>query len=214
MNGYGEDADVLARQYESLKFADVHGAVLHLFPEVPGLVLDVGAGTGRDAAALSRLGHRVVAVEPTAELRAFGQAVHSEPTEWIDDALPELPRVSERFGTDGSFDLILLSAVWMHLDEQERAVGMKRLAGLLAAGGRIVMTLRHGPAPRNRRMYEVTAREAVADAQQAGLTCVHQSCGGDLLGRPELRWSYLAFELRWPVVDSRSWGPRGCPGSS
>ncbi|MFG2007388.1 class I SAM-dependent methyltransferase [Spirillospora sp. NPDC048911] len=191
MNGYGEDADVLARQYESLEFADVHAAVLHLFPAKPALVLDIGAGTGRDAAALSRLGHRVVAVEPTAELRAYGQRAHPEPIEWIDDALPEVPVVLERFE---SFDLILLSAVWMHLDDQERAVGMKRLEGLLAVGGRIVMTLRHGPAPRNRRMYDVTVEETVADARRAGLACVHRSRGEDLLGRPELRWSYLAFE--------------------
>ncbi|GAA2605395.1 methyltransferase domain-containing protein [Actinomadura fulvescens] len=191
MNGYGEDADVLARQYEGLRFTDVHGAVLHLFPEAPASVLDVGAGTGRDAAALSRLGHRVIAVEPTAELRAFGRDAHPEPVEWVDDALPELPVVSARFE---AFDMILLSAVWMHLDDQERAVGMKRLAGLLAADGRIVMTLRHGPAPRNRRMYEVSAAETVAVARRAGLACVHRSRGEDLLGRPGLHWSYLAFD--------------------
>jgi protein-L-isoaspartate O-methyltransferase len=32
-------------------------------------VLDIGSGTGRDAAGLAAMGHSVVAVEPTAELR-------------------------------------------------------------------------------------------------------------------------------------------------
>ncbi|MFR9780449.1 hypothetical protein ACL02O_30920 [Micromonospora sp. MS34] len=65
--GYAEAADTLARQYESVSFGEVHGEVLHLFPKRPSHVTDVGAGTGRDAAPLAALGHRVVAVEPTAQ---------------------------------------------------------------------------------------------------------------------------------------------------
>jgi hypothetical protein len=45
--GYGEAADTLAEQYESLSFADVHGDVLHLFPTEPNSVLDIGAA-GQD----------------------------------------------------------------------------------------------------------------------------------------------------------------------
>ena len=67
--GYTEEAAALTRQYESVRFVDVHGPVLHLFPTVPSDVLDIGAGTGRDAAALAGMGHRVVAAEPTAALR-------------------------------------------------------------------------------------------------------------------------------------------------
>ena len=50
-----------------------------LIPATPSRVLDVGAGTGRDAAALAALGHSVVAVEPTPELRAHGQRCTAKP---------------------------------------------------------------------------------------------------------------------------------------
>ncbi|WP_207400804.1 class I SAM-dependent methyltransferase [Actinomadura roseirufa] len=189
--GYAEAAGVLARQYEGLVFEDVHRDVLHLFPDVASRILDVGAGSGRDAAALARAGHRVVAVEPTAELRAQGERLHaSEPIEWVDDALPTLaalPRTAR-------FDVILLSAVWMHLDVQERRDAMERIAALVAPAGRVVMTLRHGPVPPGRRMFDVSADETVAIAAEAGLALLHRGSGADTLGRPGLRWSSLGFE--------------------
>lgn len=93
--------------------------MLDLFPSRPGAVLDIGAGSGRDAAALAGLGHRVLAVEPTAELRSLGRRIHADRAiEWIDDSLPEL-RVLR--GRDERFDLILLTAVWMHLDSRQRS---------------------------------------------------------------------------------------------
>ncbi|MFD6880629.1 MULTISPECIES: class I SAM-dependent methyltransferase [unclassified Streptomyces] len=96
-------------------FAEVHREVLHLFPSQPCSVLDIGAGSGRDAAALAARGHRVVAAEPTAEPRSLGRRLHSDQKiEWVDDALPRLTTLTAR---GGRFDLILLTAVWMHLDD-------------------------------------------------------------------------------------------------
>src|SRR5258705_12488685 len=74
--GYGETADSLVNRYEGLAFADVHCDVLHLFPTTPSRVLDIGAGTGRAAAAFTNLGHTLVAAQPTSELRAHGQRLH------------------------------------------------------------------------------------------------------------------------------------------
>ncbi|WP_067818960.1 class I SAM-dependent methyltransferase [Actinomadura kijaniata] len=190
--GYNEAADVLVRQYETLTFEDVHADVLHLLPDAPGRVLDVGAGSGRDAAALARLGHRVVAVEPARELRERARRLHADaPVTWIDDALPELEAV-HRGGR--RFDLVLLSAVWMHLDGDERARAMKSVASLLVPGGRVVLTLRHGPVPPARRMFDVPVAETVALAEVNGLHVVHRGTRGDLLGRPGLRWSVLGLQ--------------------
>src|ERR1700692_3272765 len=74
--GYAEEVEALVQQYESLSFSDNHKAILHLIPSEPCRVLDVGAGTGRDAAGFAALGHHVVAVEPTTELRTRAMALH------------------------------------------------------------------------------------------------------------------------------------------
>jgi hypothetical protein len=73
---YSEEAPELLKRYESISFADQHRSVIHLIPTVPGRVLDIGAGTGRDAAGFAGLGHSVLAVEPTEELRRGAMLLH------------------------------------------------------------------------------------------------------------------------------------------
>ncbi|MDP1966746.1 MAG: class I SAM-dependent methyltransferase, partial [Reyranella sp.] len=135
--GYSETADRLVEQYESRSFADVHRGLLPLLPAAPARALDIGAGTGRDAAGLAVLGHTVLAVEPTPEMRAHGQRLHSSPAiEWLDDSLPELAQVRARVQNRGErFDLVMMTAVWMHLNEAERLRAMACVAGLVAPGG-------------------------------------------------------------------------------
>lgn len=191
--GYAEEADALVRQYEGLRFADLHKQVLHLIPAVPCRVLDIGSGTGRDAAALSAMGHDVVAVEPTAELRARAAALHPSPRiEWLDDGLPDLARLVDR-GGDG-FDVVMLTAVWMHLDEGQRRRAMPRIARLVRGGGVAIFSLRHGPVPPGRRMFDVSAEETAGLAVVAGMDLVLRLDGrADDLGRPGVHWTRLAF---------------------
>ncbi|QCO18655.1 class I SAM-dependent methyltransferase (plasmid) [Azospirillum brasilense] len=193
-SGYGENATALTEQYESVAFADVHRDVLHLFPSRPGRVLDIGAGTGRDAAALAALGHEVTAVEPTAELRSAGMRIHAaQPIRWVDDSLPELAVVRRQ---GGRYDVIMLTAVWMHLDQAQRAIAMPHIAGLLNPSGRIVMSLRHGPVPEGRTMYDVSAAETIELAESVGLRCIHRNDREDMLGRGDVSWSFLGLEAR------------------
>jgi SAM-dependent methyltransferase len=165
--GYAEQADQLVAPYEGIAFADVHKPVLHLIPPTASRILDIGSGTGRDAAAFAAMGHRVVAVEPTDELRSRAMALHrSSRIEWLDDSLPDLSLLSAR---DETFDLVMLTAVWMHLDERQRQHGMPIVASLMREGGVLILSLRHGPVPQGRRMFEVSAEETIALAGAHGL---------------------------------------------
>jgi SAM-dependent methyltransferase len=189
--GYGAEAAKLAIQYESIKFEDVHRDVIHLIPLKASHVLDIGAGSGRDAAALAKLGHQVVAVEPTPELRSEGQRLHALATlEWVDDQLPMLHVMR---GRRQRFDLILLTAVWMHLDASEREIAMFAIAELLDEGGLVIMSLRHGPVPVGRRMFDVSADETVALGMRAGLHKHHCSSREDMLGRADVSWSFVGL---------------------
>ncbi len=185
---YSEKADALAQRYESVAFEDVHGDVLALLPRPPARALDIGAATGRDATALVARGYQVTAVEPTPEFRAIGQKLHKAAAiEWIDDALPDLAAVT------ASFDLILLSAVWMHLDVAQRAAAMARVAGMLRENGVMVLSLRHGPIPEGRIMFEVTPAETTALASAQGLETIHAGQRDGRLDQPGVWWDRLAF---------------------
>ncbi|MGX1133105.1 SAM-dependent methyltransferase [Streptomyces glaucescens] len=186
---YANHAELLGRRYESVTFERIHGGVLDLLPPAPAKAADIGSGTGRDAAALALRGYQVVAVEPVRELRELARRLHpDERITWLADALPELDRLPE------DFDLILLSAVWMHLPPAQRGHAMTRLATLLAPGGLLVLSLRRGAPPTDRLMYDIPAGEVLRDAERAGL---HQARlleeHTDGLGRTDVWWQTLAL---------------------
>jgi SAM-dependent methyltransferase len=191
--GYAEEAAALTRQYESVRFEDVHAEVLHLFPAAPSDVLDVGAGTGRDAAALAAMGHRVVAVEPTAEFRDRAARLHPSPRiEWVSDHLPHLAGLARR---GDRFDVVMLTAVWIHLNPGQRREAMPTVATLLRPGGIFLLNLRHGPAPPGRRrLFEASADETIDLAASHGLRLVVRAGKqADFYRRPEVTWTSLGF---------------------
>ena len=165
--GYADEAKELFKRYEGIPAADAHRAVLHLIPGVPSRILDIGSGTGRDAAWFAAQGHRVLAVEPTDALRLPAMARHSSPRiEWLDDSLPDLTTLRRR---GNAFDVVMLTAVWMHLDAAQRRQAMPNLAARLREGGVMIMKIRHGPVPPGRRMFEVPAEETIELARLQGL---------------------------------------------
>jgi 2-polyprenyl-3-methyl-5-hydroxy-6-metoxy-1,4-benzoquinol methylase len=188
---YAEEARELLKRYESISFADTHRSVMHLIPEKPCRVLDIGAGTGRDAAGFAAMGHRVVAAEPTEEMRCGAMALHPSPLiEWLDDSLPDLASLRAR---GEQFDVVMLTAVWMHLDEQQRRRAIPTVAALVRSGGVMIMTLRHGPVPPGRRMFEVSAEETISLTEPLGLCCVLNRSAESSLRQPGVSWTRLAF---------------------
>lgn len=190
--GYAQEADALAVQYESITFAQAHAPYLHLIHSKPSRVLDIGSGTGRDAAALADMGHDVVAAEPTDEMRAHAARLHPSPRiEWLDDSLPDLAVLS---GRGEPFDLVMMTAVWMHLDADQRRRAMPNIAKLVSPGGMMIMSLRYGPVPQGRRMFVVTAEETIQLAAEHGLQLALEfdnQPGG--FGRTDVSWTKLVF---------------------
>jgi SAM-dependent methyltransferase len=190
--GYAEEAEALFGRYEGLSLTDVHGDSLRLVPAPPADLLEIGAGTGRDAAAFAALGHRIVALEPVDELRNRARVLHRSPRiEWIDDGLPELSVIRARGRV---FDVALLTAVWFHLDEGQRSEAMPNVAALVRPGGSLLLSLRYGPVPPGRRMFEVTADETIALAAKEGLRMVINRTAPSVIPRPvPVIWTRLAF---------------------
>lgn len=192
--GYADEAEELFRRYESIPAADSHRAVRHLIPAAPSSILDIGSGTGRDAAWFASLGHRVVAVEPTDEMRIPAMALHASPRiEWLDDSLPDLALLTAR---GERFDVVMLTAVWMHLDERQRQRAMPNLAALLRDGGAMIMKIRQGPVPAGRRMFEIPTEETIELARMHGLHPVlnlHMESSLEVNRIAGVSWINLAF---------------------
>lgn len=149
-----------------------HTAIL---PKPPGPVLDIGAGSGAHAVAFEAKGYRVVAVEPSAGMRAQALTLFPDmDAEWIDDRLPDLAVVRAR---GERFPFILINAVWMHVPPANRSEAVAAVADLLTPGpgGIVSIALRQGPPPADRPMYEVLPEVISADFTAAGFEELERS---------------------------------------
>ncbi len=165
--------------------------MLELLPKKAGTVLDVGSGSGRDAAGLAELGHQVVAVEPNNKMRNRAMQIHSsDRIHWLNDSLPKLNKVRNFALT---YDFILLSGVWVHVAPNERRSTFRRLASLLTPGGIMCVTLRHGPADAARGFWEANSEEILQLARDFGLFATHVREEDDLLRRTGISWTRIVL---------------------
>jgi SAM-dependent methyltransferase len=82
------------------------------------------------------------------ECEARSQRRDAEPRiRWIDDRLPDL-NVVHRLGL--AFDVIMLSAVWMHVAPSARVRAFRKVSTLLKPGGVLLISLREGPSDPDR----------------------------------------------------------------
>jgi SAM-dependent methyltransferase len=188
---YQQNQDSLIEQYDSVSFESVHHDWLELLPS-NGTALDIGAGSGRDARYMAERGLKVYAAEPSLPLMAAAleNSKHHDIV-WFQDSLPSLENTSA-FNTQ--FDVILLSAVWMHLSPEERKLSMQNMSSLLNVGGKLVITLRHGKFYDGRSAYPLSVDEVVELASSNGLALTLKTdMSSDKLGRGEVVWQTVVL---------------------
>ena len=186
---YSKNAAWLTKKYESVSPEKIHDIWLSCLPETKALILDIGAGSGRDAAWLAEKGHEVIAVEPSDGMRKKARRLHlSSSIKWIKDSLPELKKIRE---LKQKFDIILLSAVWIHVLPEEREAALKNLSCLLRADGHLIISLRQGEPPDERVMHQCTIKEMKNTAKKTGWQIIKQSKKTDGLNRKDVSWEII-----------------------
>lgn len=207
---YNDRVQEIAPQYLSLSFDQVHNNWAHYLPAIldkpHSTILDVGAGVGRDVSHIANLlaekqqddnQCRVYAVEPALKMLQEGQTTtQGQNVHWLQDALPALDKTTR---LEISFDLILLSAVWMHIPVTQRNRSLRKLANLLKPGGKIVILLKFGMTAEEqheRKMFDVSVEEIEALAQNLGLFSKLESQNKkDQLGREGVYWQTLVLQM-------------------
>ena len=191
-NYYNSNAAHLFDTYQSLDPDKLHAGWSQHLPPKPGLALDIGAGSGRDSIWLAQKGWEVIAVEPAATLMELGKgASRSYLVSWIDDCLPGLAKLKEY---RQKFSLILVSGVFMHLPQQQRADSLETLTDLLIEDAVLVITLRHGPDSEGRSFYQVSADEFVQFARKRSLQIEVGNAVPDKLGRDDVTWQVIVVK--------------------
>lgn len=189
---YEQNAAQLCAQYYSVQAQDVHSAWQAYWPLAGDKVLDVGAGCGRDAKWMAGEGCEVYAIEPCQALRNLGSEHTGSAVVWFDDSLPALSRTTN---LGMRFDVILVSAVWMHLAPTHRQRAFRKLANLLAPNGKMIISLRHGSFDDGRVSYPVSVQELEQLAKNSALLVRETIDQNDKLQRNDVHWQTVVMTL-------------------
>jgi 2-polyprenyl-3-methyl-5-hydroxy-6-metoxy-1,4-benzoquinol methylase len=199
-NFYNKNAKQLADMYLSKTFEQVHESWFSYLPPILNTpnarILDLGAGAGRDSKYLAQKGAVnnviVTAIEPAFTLAEIGKhQTKGLNVNWLQDSLPDLKVVTKQ---ESSFDLILLSAVWMHIPDSQRERSLRKLANLLKPGGKIVISLRYGESGDEREMHDVCSEQVTTLAKKLGLsTLLVTDKNQDVIGRDTVTWQTVVL---------------------
>lgn len=195
MTGYYTDnSDKLFQVYESVSPVDLYPFHLpYVMARRGGVALDVGAGSGRDAAWLADLGYQVTAAEPNDAMRAGAQRLHGgdRAIVWSSAALPDLEGLD--VPSEG-YDIVVCNGVFMHVHPDMRQAAVARLAAVVSKTGVICLNFRAvTPADEVRAMYPIHADEIAGHATALGLA-FENAATDDVLGRSQLNWWSCALK--------------------
>lgn len=146
MRIYQENEDLIEKwQWGDPAMRNLTDRILRLAGEGPGRALDVGCGSGRVSAALSRAGFDVTGVDSEEKVVKLARKISAEAGIRIDFRVLDFT-ASDAGLPPGFFDLAVCSEVLEHVPDPVAIV--ERIHRLLKPGGRLILTV-----PRDPRQY-------------------------------------------------------------
>lgn len=188
---YRKHAKILAERYEEAVVTDLHHILKSAFPAGARL-LEIGCGSGRDAAFMLASGFDIVATDGVDEMLASAALHHPELSErLLKIRLPEdLP------DTIGTFDGVYAVATLMHLPRPALPDVFKNMRRLLRPRGRLFFSVplkrddmqANGRDQKGRRFTAMTAEKWCQLCRNSGFDIVETTISGDGLGRNGISW--------------------------
>ena len=191
LNYYNQNSLDIAKRYESADVTQLHDFLLSGLKPC-GSLLELGCGSGRDAAFMVSQGFKVLATDGSAAMVEQAQRHHPELAGQVTQL--ELPDgLSNKFGI---YDGIYAVAVLMHLSVQDIETTLSGVNALLAPRGRFIFSV---PARRDAAMtngFDANGRRFTALSPNAWtdlclkckLQVVSTMMSEDGLGRGGIAW--------------------------
>ena len=190
---YQQNAKALATRYEAADVAQMQTMLTACFAEYSTL-LEIGCGSGRDAAFMLSHGYEVTAVDGSREMIESAMKHHPE----LADRLLEvrLPAGLNSAFTPDSYDGIFSIATLMHLPEDDIWATLTAIATMLRPNGRFFFSVsiarddvdEFGFDKKGRRFTPLTQEHWLQLCQHCGLREVMTKTSGDGLGRKGIVW--------------------------
>lgn len=187
---YDDNATEIAARYEEVE-SSIVATVSRLRSH--GSVLDVGCGSGRDMSQLASLGFDVYGIDASKKL--IDEAIERHPElegNILHGALPStLPF------DDQTFDLVICSAVLMHLEPETLSSAIESLAVKVSTGGYLLLSVsseREGldssrRDENDRIFFDHDERTLLDLMEDRGLSPVGYNTSPDPMGRDDIVWT-------------------------
>lgn len=188
---YENNASELSQRYESVALDAFHRALLAHIP-VGARIIEIGCGSGRDAARAFAEGYDIIALDGSINLLGEAGKIHPEISERLlhcrlPDRLPFF---------DHSFDGFISIACLMHFSPAEITQVLSELARIVKTGGTGLVSLPAGRADINSEGLDqhgrvftlMTIEEWQTTFNKCGFRAVAGSDEPDSLGREGITW--------------------------
>jgi SAM-dependent methyltransferase len=195
---YDRRAREMCLRYEAAEMPDLHARLVSILPPPGTAVLEIGCGSGRDAAFLQSCGYVVTGVDASAAMVAEAVRIHPELTGRLSSAAFPLPRHSPLLRR--TFDAVVSVALFMHVPDVDLGPAAAQIRTLLRPGGILFVDvsrdrqgLVNGRDPAGRLFRERDPEEYRQLFEREGFVLADRHESGDSLSRPGLRWVSLAL---------------------
>ncbi len=193
---YDENAKGIAGRYEKIEFGDTQRRLLHVFAG-RSAVLELGCGSGRDAAFLLSSGLDITAVDGSQAMPARVETFHPELKARLCHAvLPgRLPFA------DGVFSGVYSLALLMHLKRDDLGTVFEEVGRVLSRGGLLFFSVslerddtnREGFDGKGRRFTSLSASEWHELCVSSGFRRLEFSASEDSAGRKGVGWGNFLY---------------------
>ena len=197
---YDSSASDEAARYETADMGRLH-RLLGVTLDRGARILELGCGSGRDAAHLLALGHEVTATDGSPTMLAEAARLHPA----LNGRLKHLVFPGPLPFADASFDAVLAVATLMHLDELAVEEVLRETVRVLRGSGSLVFSVpgrRPDVGPEGRdakgRLFTLLPEVRWVDlCRIAGLTVESRCTSLDRFGRDGVEWwTFVARPIR------------------
>ena len=191
---YQKNAAELARRYEQAEVSTLHQALLDTFPTASRL-LEIGCGTGREAAFLKSCGYDIVCIEPSRSMLKVALRSYPELAgRLFEGSVPG--KLPANLNTADGYAGIYAIASLMHLQQKELAPAFRLIRSLLEPNGRFLFSVplarpdlaKSGYDPQGRFFLLLSEEEWTGQLRTAGFQNIRTASNPDGMGRDSITW--------------------------
>jgi SAM-dependent methyltransferase len=195
---YDAHAREMSARYETANLSHLHGLLLRHLPGKGASILELGCGSGRDAAFLHANGYEVTAVDASAGMVAEVTRIHPELSGRVSCAAIPFPSDSPLLRR--TFDAVVSIGMFMHLPDAGLSDTVLQIRRMLRPGGVLFVDvsvgrtgLRDERDGTGRLFRQRPPGELQMLFERCGFTLVAHYESPDAFDRPALRWASLVF---------------------